>query len=167
MPNSNCKWAGYENIPPTLPPLANLVLCLPSQAGAYITINIAHWIAAALPQKSHWDLDCYSVQVLEAPQPSDPSSNFTLALWKSISLTRSIAWVRPGNAAPLTPVWDTWLAEAERRVTSDDPDERTWNAKAAWDRMNAERNGVVNDGHDINDKNHLLPERPRTEREDV
>jgi hypothetical protein len=129
-------------------------------AGAYILINIAHWVVAAVPQKMHWDLSCYDVreQGVEGG-PSNPS--FTEALWKAILITKSQSWVKNGKAAPETEVWDAWLNMAEEqaqmygtRVGSlvkplwiegdldkatifEAPSTEQWNAKAAWDKLNA------------------------------
>ncbi|KAI7551659.1 hypothetical protein KC331_g2411 [Hortaea werneckii] len=99
-------------------------------AGAYIIINIAQWIAAALPASSHWDLSCYTVEeesIALHPRHDDPkgdgkpfggpeSENFTEALWKAIMLTRETSWVRPGKAAPQTKTWDQWLEEAQKHA---------------------------------------------------
>lgn len=76
------------------------------------------------------------------PLPEKP--NFTIALWKAILLTKSIAWVRPGGAAPSTPVWDKWLLEAEKQAnsaTSKGPKFEEWDAKDAWNRLNEQQNG--------------------------
>ncbi|KAI6803210.1 hypothetical protein KC363_g2098 [Hortaea werneckii] len=99
-------------------------------AGAYIIINIAHWIAAALPASSHWDLSCYTIEeesIALHPRHEDPkgkpfggpdSPNFTEALWKAIMFTKETAWVRPGKAAPQTRTWDQWLEEAQKHAMS-------------------------------------------------
>jgi hypothetical protein len=128
-------------------------------AGAYILINIAHWVVAAVPQKMHWDLSCYDVreQGVEGG-PSNPS--FTEALWKAILITKSKSWVKNGKAAPETEVWDAWLDKAEEQAnmygtrigpltkplwTEGDlnkatifeaPSASQWNAKSAWDDLN-------------------------------
>ncbi|KAK6431571.1 hypothetical protein LTR95_012266 [Oleoguttula sp. CCFEE 5521] len=87
-------------------------------AGAYIILNAAHWAAAAVPQRMHWDLSCYSVTehgVEEGPR----NENFTEALWKAILFTRSTAWVRIGkSAAPHTEHWNTWLEQAQKEARS-------------------------------------------------
>lgn len=92
--------------------LANAKLQLQfAWAGAYIIINAAHWIAAAVPPKMHWDLSCYELneQVVEG---GPGSTSFTEALWKAIVLTKDVRWVRNGKAAPQTAVWDEWLTYA-------------------------------------------------------
>lgn len=89
-----------------------------------------------------------------------PKSNFTLALWKAILLTRSIKWVPLKEAAPATPVWDKWLLlakeqadilweEAEQEAKSEEnspatpfelPDFEGWDAKDAWNKLYREDN---------------------------
>nr|OQO05992.1 hypothetical protein B0A51_18213 [Rachicladosporium sp. CCFEE 5018] len=87
-------------------------------AGAYIILNAAHWAAAAVPQRLHWDLSCY--EVLEHSVEEGPKNeNFTEALWKAIVFTQSTAWVQLGKrAAPQTEVWDKWLVEAVKEAKS-------------------------------------------------
>jgi len=128
-------------------------------AGAFIIINAAHWVVAALPARLHWDLSCYEIREQGiATGPKNP--NFTEALWKAILLTKSTRWIRNGNAAPQTDVWDKWLREAEAKAvamsyrvdTIQDPlwpDKQSakgtvwevpedWNAKEAWNTLNNE-----------------------------
>ncbi len=82
-------------------------------AGAYALINAAHWAAAAVPAKQHWDLTCYEIE--EQGIAGGPhNKTFTEALWKTILVTKNRRWVRNGdNAAPATDVWDDWLVDAE------------------------------------------------------
>lgn len=146
--------------------LANAKLWLQvAWAGAYIIANIAHWIAAALPPRTHWDLSCYDVKE-ELLRGGPKNENFTDALWKAILLTQSTKWVRPGDAAPQTKVWDDWLVDAltNAQLCAGDcemmpvngidvwwpvqpekdqkvPEYKTWNvprwkAKDEWDRIN-------------------------------
>lgn len=151
--------------------LANAKLWLQvAWAGAYIIANIAHWIAAALPPRTHWDLSCYEVKE-EMLEGGPFNENFTEALWKAILLSQSIKWVRPGGAAPLTKVWNDWLEDArvkaqecagqskEKAFDAKDlywPVEQqagskkapvyktwkkpVWDAKGEWDRMNKDTN---------------------------
>ena len=79
-------------------------------AAAYILLNAAYWIVAALPARLHWDLQSYHVE-LEELEGQD-SDNFTDALWKAIAITKSIAWVQIGDIAPHTAAWKDWLQEA-------------------------------------------------------
>lgn len=142
--------------------LANAKLQLQfAWAGGYVIINIAHWIAAALPQRWNWDLSCYEV-VEEGVVGGAKNSSFTEALWKAILLTKDVRWVKNGGAAPQTKVWDAWLAEAEvlakqfgwrwgvvidpiwplplleggRGRVWDAPGPGEWDAKRAWDALN-------------------------------
>lgn len=96
--------------------LANAKLQLQfAWAGAYIIINAAHWVVAALPQRWHWDLSCYKVSE-EGVEGGPYSETFTDALWKAILLTKDVRWVKNGKAAPQTHVWDLWLADAETQA---------------------------------------------------
>ncbi|KAI5370282.1 hypothetical protein Slin15195_G011600 [Septoria linicola] len=129
-------------------------------AGAYVVINIAHWIAAALPQRYHWDLSGFSVR--EQSVAGGPvSDNFTEALWKAILLTKSVQWVEAGGAAPQTSVWKKWLWEAEDEANKHHnhvgdlldpvwpgekssakgivwygPDKTKWDPKEEWNKLN-------------------------------
>jgi hypothetical protein len=100
--------------------LANAKLQLQfAWAGAYIFINVAYWIAAAVPPKLHWDLSCY--EVVEQSIDGDRgcrNPNFTQALWKAILVTKSTRWAQIGKAAPHTDVWEKWLARAEKKANS-------------------------------------------------
>ena len=141
--------------------LANAKLQLQfAWVGAYILINAAHWIAAALPQKMHWDLTCY-VLAEQGIQGGPSNGNFTEALWKAIVVTKDTRWVKNGKAAPQTGVWDQWLIEANTHaklassVESEDilrpifPDgdptrkgkvwklPTNWNAREEWKKINS------------------------------
>lgn len=102
--------------------LANAKLQLQfAWAGAYILINAAHWAAAAVPPKLHWDLDYYEVkeqsidgfQAKKKTPIEGDKKTFTEALWEAILVTKSTRWTTTGKAAPRTEVWDQWLIEAE------------------------------------------------------
>ncbi|KAK5131073.1 hypothetical protein LTR08_001359 [Meristemomyces frigidus] len=134
-------------------------------AGAYIIINAAQWIAAALPPGMHWDLSCYKVTE-QGVNTGPKNPNFTEALWKAIMLTKDIRWVKNGKAAPQTAVWDEWLVDAKdraQRVTSsigfltdplwpdgnpakgtvwEDPDK--WEPKNAWNELNEQTAAAEN-----------------------
>ena len=79
-------------------------------AVAYILLNAAYWIVAALPPRLHWDLQSYHIEFEE--WEGQDSDNFTDALWKAIAITKSIAWVQIGSIAPHTRAWGNWLQEA-------------------------------------------------------
>lgn len=115
-------------------------------AGAYMILNAAFWIIAALPPKLHWNLDAFevepqgfddgseplteadtnghgrrhSIMPKRAPKGSLPyvsyNDTFTQALWKVIIATRDIHWIKLSGAAPKTEAWDRWLQEALERA---------------------------------------------------
>jgi hypothetical protein len=111
-------------------------------AAAYVVLNAAYWVVAALPSEMHWDTSCFEVreQCLEAAGASGPakgeekpgpggvarraragdlaerSATFTQALWKAIVVTKKIHWIERSHAAPETPVWAAWLREARQRA---------------------------------------------------
>lgn len=93
--------------------LANAKIQLPiAWAGCYIVLNIAHWVAAALPRKLNWDFSTYILQ--EQSIDGGPfNRTFTDALWKAILLTQSVRWVKATSAAPKTEAWEERLHEAE------------------------------------------------------
>jgi len=132
--------------------------------GAYIILNAAHWVAAAVPQRLHWDLSCYEIEeqgVVSGPK----NETFTDALFQAILFTKSKSWVRIGKeAAPKTVTWDKWLEEAERTVQNLElrkgavkqplwptpgPDRsgqvwdipHDWTARGAWQRLDDEAHG--------------------------
>ena len=135
--------------------------------GAYITINAAHWIAAALEPAKHWDLSRYTVR--EQGVNTGPASlTFTEALWKAVMLTKDTRWTKNGKAAlPQTEVWDMWAHEAQDAVQSvtsrvgkltdhwwrdsnivwEDPEQ--WDPKEVWNRLNNE--------HATAARSHALP----------
>ncbi|KAI1824275.1 hypothetical protein F4861DRAFT_271019 [Xylaria intraflava] len=93
--------------------------------GAYIALNGLYWAMGLLPKRYFWDLDRYDIQDVtpaasrnahEVTDPKDPregSKSFTRTLWFAIRETKRTAWVRRSGAAPVTPQWQMWLAEAE------------------------------------------------------
>jgi hypothetical protein len=94
-------------------------------AGAYMILNAAYWVVAALPSKVHWDMSCYEVRdqrfdhdTKEGYQKNfvDHNETFTQALWKVIIATKDIDWVKRSAAAPQTVAWDWWLQEAKDRA---------------------------------------------------
>lgn len=114
-------------------------------AGAYMLLNAAYWIVAALPSKIHWDTSCFKVkpQCLSDSEESKgyPSVNktFTQALWKVIVVTKSIDWVKRGEAAPDTTAWRRWLLDAKHKASTVNtlsrdkfPDVTTWEVPN-WD----------------------------------
>lgn len=150
--------------------LANAKLQLQFCWGAaYIILNAAHWVAAALPQRLHWDLSCYVLEE-QGVEGGPNNTAFTDALFKAILFTGSKDWVRIGkNAAPATETWDRWLREAEfeaqlmqRRCKQKErikdqlwpkrdanaygtvwemPDPKIWNPRDAWQKLDKELKG--------------------------
>ncbi|KAL8650118.1 MAG: hypothetical protein Q9210_004012 [Variospora velana] len=80
-------------------------------AAAYIILNAAYWIVAALPQRWNWDLRCYN-RVPEPYQGGEKNDRFTTALWKAIAISGTTKWVRVAGIAPVTDAWDMWLTKA-------------------------------------------------------
>ena len=90
-----------------------------SFAAAYMFMNAAYWIVAALPAKVHWDKSCFKVNQQRIDGPSETgkrimsvNKTYTQALWKVILVTKSIDWIRNNEAAPVTDAWNQWLTEA-------------------------------------------------------
>lgn len=128
--------------------LANAELYLQlSFAAAYILLNAAYWLVAALPSRLHWDTSCFTVKKQRFDKGNsdqktytDYNETFTQALWKVIVATKDTEWVKRGEAAPQTPAWDEWLrvAESKANEVSFHRDEKTdlvtyrvpeWNAQ--------------------------------------
>ena len=86
-------------------------------AVAYILLNAAYWIVAALPPRLHWDLQSYNVNFEELE--GQDCVNFTDTLWKAVAVTRSTGWVLIGDIAPQTAAWREWLQEALLMSESD------------------------------------------------
>jgi hypothetical protein len=99
-------------------------------AGAYMMLNAAYWIVAALPSKIHWDMSCFEIkeQVLAEANQKGPydrkgkkyvdfNDTFTQALWKAIVATKSVEWIERSSAAPKTKAWEEWLFEAKERAS--------------------------------------------------
>jgi len=93
--------------------------------GSYIVLNGLYWTMGLLPRRLFWDLSRYECKDVTPPEaknadkttdPNDPREgvkSFTRTLWYAIRETQRIAWVTRSGAAPNTPQWQTWLAEAE------------------------------------------------------
>ena len=96
--------------------LANSTLSLQvAFAAAYMILNAAYWIVAALPQRWHWDLSCYEV-TQESYRGGEEHQNFTQALWKAIAITSSVEWVKNGQIAPVSEGWKRWVEAAGTAV---------------------------------------------------
>lgn len=97
---------------------ASLVLQI-SFAAAYLILNAAYWIVAALPPQWNWDFSCFKFELIELSTP-EKKPNFTAALWTAIALTRSTEWIINGQIAPMNSAWRRWLDEAGRIAASGD-----------------------------------------------
>ncbi|KAK3622092.1 hypothetical protein LTR56_022393 [Elasticomyces elasticus] len=129
-------------------------------AGAYVIINAAYWVGAAVPPRLHWDFSCYTLEE-QGVASGSANANFTEALWRAIMLTQSTEWVKNGNAAPRTKVWDAWLLKAEEQsqLAKEQPGKvqgpywkdngkvwatkEEWDAKGAWDTLNHDTNNIA------------------------
>ncbi len=87
-------------------------------AAAYMILNAAYWVVAALPPQWHWDLRCYKVQ-REEYDGGESHDNFTQALWKAIAITKSAEWVKIGQIAPVSRAWKKWVDMAGDVVEKD------------------------------------------------
>ncbi|KAI1435452.1 hypothetical protein GGR50DRAFT_687034 [Xylaria sp. CBS 124048] len=104
----NCKWHSQLFI-----------------GSGYIVLNGLYWGMSLLPKHYFWDLSRYDIRDVTPPEarnahettdPSDPregAKSFTRTLWYAIRETKRTAWVSRSGAAPTTPQWQLWLAEAE------------------------------------------------------
>ncbi|KAI1121407.1 hypothetical protein F5Y10DRAFT_256421 [Nemania abortiva] len=92
---------------------------------SYIVLNGIYWTMGLLPKRLFWDLSRYEFKDVTPPEaqnadkttdPNDPREgvkSFTRTLWYAIRETKRTAWVQRSGAAPVTPQWQMWLAEAE------------------------------------------------------
>ncbi|CAJ2504986.1 Uu.00g123800.m01.CDS01 [Anthostomella pinea] len=92
---------------------------------SYITLNGMYWTMGLLPKRYFWDLSRYTYRDItpphaknadkqtDTPDPREGMKSFTRTLWYVIRETKRTAWVGRSGAAPSTPQWRRWLAEAE------------------------------------------------------
>ncbi|KAJ1328107.1 hypothetical protein MN608_07443 [Microdochium nivale] len=123
----NCKWASQIGI-----------------AVSYILLNMLYWLLGMLPKRYFWDLSRYEVRditpecALNAHTETNPRDqregvkSYTRTLWWAIRETKRTAWVEKNGAAPITPQWREWLAEAERAAKNE---EINWPAVARKDEI--------------------------------
>ena len=99
--------------------LANAQLTMQIFVGAaYIILNAAYWLVAALPATMHWDLSLYDSRI-EHYAGGEHNDNFTQALWKAIAITRATKWARIADIAPETDQWNHWLGKAQAEIDND------------------------------------------------
>lgn len=130
-------------------------------AGAYISLNAAYWVVAALPSKMNWDMTCFRIErqqfakseLLDAAKwakegdeqspeakDMDPKTfadynpTFTWALWRAIATTKKIGWVEHSNATPNSPAWRHWIQDARMQAqgTTYDKENGVWTVPD-WD----------------------------------
>ena len=109
--------------------LANATLFMQTfWAGAYIILNAAFWLVAALDRSRHWDLSGFvaePIKLLGGGPGEHKPPNFTQALWKAVAITRSSAWARHFDVAPYTDAWEEWLKSAQHEANqADEPAEK-------------------------------------------
>ncbi|KAI2610085.1 uncharacterized protein GGS25DRAFT_487377 [Hypoxylon fragiforme] len=120
----NCKWNSQIFI-----------------GASYITLNGLYWALGLLPKRFFWDLGRYDIQDITPPEAQGAETttgpdqredvkSFTRTLWYAIRETKRTAWVNRSGAAPITPQWRTWLAEAEQAANRG---EKKWPAVARKD----------------------------------
>ncbi|KAI1326542.1 hypothetical protein F5Y16DRAFT_374499 [Xylariaceae sp. FL0255] len=110
----------------------------------YVVLNAAYWALSLLPRHLFWDLSRYDwrdvtpAEALNADKTTDPNDpregvkSFTRTLWYAIRETRKVAWIKRSGAAPNTPQWNLWLAEAENAANSET---KNWPAVARKDEI--------------------------------
>ncbi|KAI0009153.1 hypothetical protein F4779DRAFT_384279 [Xylariaceae sp. FL0662B] len=93
---------------------------------SYITLNGLYWTMGLLPKRYFWDLGRYDFKDITPPiaknahtttdenDPREGTKSYTRTLWYAIRETKRTAWVERSGAAPITPQWRMWLAEAEQ-----------------------------------------------------
>jgi hypothetical protein len=77
-------------------------------AAAYATFTVAYWTAvAALPNKMHWEISCFSESAQKIGESKRKSGSMTeahrlrtctIALWEPIVVTKSVEWIKWSNA---------------------------------------------------------------------
>ncbi|KAI1777502.1 hypothetical protein F4818DRAFT_410628 [Hypoxylon cercidicola] len=110
----NCKWNSQIFI-----------------GASYITLNGLYWAMGLLPKDYFWDLSRYCVKDVTpdvakdaykktSDDPREGVPSYTRTLWYAIRETKRTAWVERSGAAPATPQWLKWLAEAEQAADQDE-----------------------------------------------
>ncbi|KAI1766925.1 hypothetical protein GGR53DRAFT_170375 [Hypoxylon sp. FL1150] len=112
----NCKWNSQIFI-----------------GASYITLNGLYWAMGLLPKKYFWDLSRYKIEdktrkvamyadKTTSEDPREGIASYTRTLWYAIRETKRTAWIERSGAAPATPQWLKWLAEAERAANNGEDD---------------------------------------------
>ncbi|CCX08255.1 Similar to conserved hypothetical protein [Ajellomyces capsulatus G186AR]; acc. no. EEH05364 [Pyronema omphalodes CBS 100304] len=112
--------------------VANCTWALQASIGLiYIVLNGLYWAASLIPDKLHWDISGYAVEIEE----NSLYNTFTSALIEAIRQTDATRWVKQGKVMPDTNAWDRWLEEAKDGVHN-----KNWDGEEALTRiMNEEK----------------------------
>ncbi|KAI3324339.1 hypothetical protein HD806DRAFT_494791 [Xylariaceae sp. AK1471] len=139
---------------------------------SYIVLNGLYWTMGLIPKKYFWDLSRYHYTDItpreaqnadKTTDPNDPREgvkSFTRTLWYAIRETKRVAWVTRSGAAPSTPQWQMWLAEAE---TAAKEGITTWPSVARKDEIMKMREDETNKspvtarGHDFDAAEQAVP----------
>ncbi|KAK6956934.1 hypothetical protein Daesc_002216 [Daldinia eschscholtzii] len=108
---------------------------------SYIVLNGLYWTMGLIPKRFFWDLSRYEIRDItprEAQKAHEQTSldpregvkSYTRTLWYAIRETKRTAWVNRSGAAPDTPQWRKWLAEAEEAAIQNNKD---WTSVARKD----------------------------------
>jgi hypothetical protein len=129
-------------------------------AAAYILLNAAYWLVAALPSKMNWDITCFGIEKqqfgrsdldaikwfkdgdeepakareMDSKTFTDYNPTFTWALWRAIIATKKVGWVEHSSATPNSPAWKHWIQEAwaQAQTATYDEKHKVWNVPE-WD----------------------------------
>ncbi|KAI8959347.1 hypothetical protein F5Y11DRAFT_350610 [Daldinia sp. FL1419] len=112
---------------------------------SYIVLNGLYWTMGLIPKRFFWDLSRYDIRDITPPEalrahektsddPREGVKSYTRTLWYAIRETKRTAWVNRSGAAPDTPQWRKWLAEAEEAANSD-KDKFKWPCVARKDEI--------------------------------
>lgn len=123
--------------------LGNCLFAMQAAIGvSYMVLNGAYWAASLINKDKFWDLSSYVVKEItpedakKAHKDFDDTlsgkASFTRTMWYAIRETHKVGWVRSGGAAPRTPQWEEWLAEAEDNAIRGN---RNWDAVGERERI--------------------------------
>ncbi|KAI1420343.1 hypothetical protein F5Y12DRAFT_136525 [Xylaria sp. FL1777] len=151
----NCKWKSQIFV-----------------SAAYVVLNGLYWTMGLLPKRLFWDLSRYEYRDITPPEarnadqttdPTDPREgvkSFTRTLWWAIRETKRTAWVRRSGAAPGTPQWQLWLAEAEAAAKAGN---KNWQSVARKDDImkmtedEINKNPAAPPAHDFDEAEQAVP----------
>ncbi|KAG4221598.1 hypothetical protein PC116_g29926 [Phytophthora cactorum] len=103
-------------------------------------INNSYYTTGLIPKRFFWDLSRYEIRDITPKEqkaheqtsldPREGVKSYTRTLWYAIRETKRTAWVNRSGAAPDTPQWRKWLAEAEEAAIQNNKD---WTSVARKD----------------------------------